>query len=357
MKARPSEHQIAAPIDTQPTEAWDSTASASPYVFNCSIRSNYGLCGIFADGADVGGFQSFVTAQFTGVSLQKDLNAWQVYKGGSWVKPADYDEYISYDPDDVRMNPKWTSRHITAVNDAFIQEVSVFAIGQGIHHHTESGGEITITNSNSSFGGCAAVSKGYKNKPFPLDKNWNVSKIKVPTNLTDTSGNVKQVTLGTIDNTMANNATVLSFVNDLQPSLEFPTVPEVLAREGYTLKPDSYIWVENPVGPDFRAKLAATPYDPATPGEIVVKSAFVNEDGNVPGEEISSGPPNPVAIKIPDIKGKRVYIRRLVDTRNPDQRRISLLLGNTGPTRSTRPGLRHPDLAWRESFHGGAAES
>ena len=45
----------------------DTVSSASPYVFNCSIRSVYGLCGMWADGAKADGFKSMVVAQFTGV--------------------------------------------------------------------------------------------------------------------------------------------------------------------------------------------------------------------------------------------------------------------------------------------------
>ena len=50
----------------------DTVDSSSPYIFNCSLRSTYGLCGLWADGDKVSGFKSMVVAQFTGVSLQKD---------------------------------------------------------------------------------------------------------------------------------------------------------------------------------------------------------------------------------------------------------------------------------------------
>ena len=53
----------------------DTVDSSSPYIFNCSLRSTYGLCGLWADGDKVTGFKSMVVAQFTGVSLQKDDRA------------------------------------------------------------------------------------------------------------------------------------------------------------------------------------------------------------------------------------------------------------------------------------------
>ena len=55
--------------------AVDTVGSSSPYVFNCSLRSVYGMCGLFADGDKADGFKSMVVAQFTGIGLQKDNNA------------------------------------------------------------------------------------------------------------------------------------------------------------------------------------------------------------------------------------------------------------------------------------------
>ena len=57
----------------------DSVESASPYVFNCSIRSTWGQCGMWADGSKATGFKSMVVAQYTGVSLQKDDRAFIRY--------------------------------------------------------------------------------------------------------------------------------------------------------------------------------------------------------------------------------------------------------------------------------------
>ena len=57
----------------------DSVESASPYVFNVSIRSTWGICGIHADGSKATGFKSMVIAQYTGVSLQRDDRAFIRY--------------------------------------------------------------------------------------------------------------------------------------------------------------------------------------------------------------------------------------------------------------------------------------
>ena len=49
----------------------DTVSGASPYIFNCSLRSVWGMNGLIADGKKATGFRSMVTAQFTAVSLQK----------------------------------------------------------------------------------------------------------------------------------------------------------------------------------------------------------------------------------------------------------------------------------------------
>lgn len=315
---RKTEYEIVGPIDQSqsPTAAWDTTASASPYIFNCSIRSDYGLGGIFADGGKVGGLKSIVTAQFTGVSLQRDMNSWQVYKSGNWTTPASYTEYIATAPDNVRMKPQRISRHIQAINNAFIQEVSVFAIGQGIHHYTDSGGEITITNSNSSFGGCASLSKGYKTFAFSADKEWAVAYVRCPRTPQEKTGNIRKIYLGSVASATAN---LITLTTPLATTPESETVPEVLFKDGFTLKQNTVLWIENPQGKDWRTNIAANAWSDGLPNQIKTTIAPVQAETGVPGGD--------------DVIGSRVYIRRLVDTRTDEERRVSLELSNTTSAR------------------------
>ena len=299
------------------TVATDSVLSASPYIFNISIRSNLGLCGVYADGAQASGFRSMVIAQFTGVSLQTDINCWQKYSSGSWGAFANYGEYISTSPDNVRMNPARRSFHIRAVNRAVIQEVSVFAIGQGVHHWTQYGGEITITNSNSNFGGCAAISDGYQTAAFQSDIDWNLSYIKTANNLSGILNNVSRIYLGTIS---AVSSTTVTLATALGESIEYAGVPDLVARSGYTLRNGSYLWVENPLGTDWRTAFTSSAWSAGAPAVLNTNAALIDEDGVVPGVNDAG---NSRAI------GKRVYIRRLVDTRTPEQRRFVLRLANT----------------------------
>ena len=335
--ARTSEYEIVGPRPASGGQDadTDTTLSASPYIFNCSIRSNYGLCGIYADGAKTSGFRSMVTAQFTGVSLQRDMSCWQKYNAGAWVPVAGYSDYINTDPDNVQMAPTRRSFHIRAVNNAIIQEVSVFAIGQGIHHWVQTGGEITITNSNSNFGGCAALAQGYKTAAFASDRSWNVGTLRVATDLSEKQNNVRKVYLGTIDAGVANGTTSVKLTQALIESAVTPGVPAMLERDGYSLKGNSYLWVENPRGKDYRAILTGTAWQAATPDTIRVASAFRNQDGIKPGDTIVNSQGYDTGQTWPDLAGARVYIRRLQDTRSVDERKYTIRCNNTSSAART----------------------
>ena len=314
---RDTEFKIVGPIEGTPTSAWDTTQSASPYVFNCSIRSEYGLGGIHADGAKVEGLKSMVTANFTGVSLQKDMDCWELYSGSAWGTMPNYATYISSDPNNVRMKPARRSFHIRAINNAFIQEVSIFAIGQGIHHATESGAEVSITNSNSSFGGCVALSSGYKTEAFGIDSEWRFAYFNVPLNISEKTGNVQKYFLGTISD-YADGQFRFDMAQDLVAADGSTTVPKILGDLGYTLREDSYVWVENPNGTDWRAQLNASAWSTSDPNRILLKANSPLQDES----NVSPGiPPNST---INRAIGRRVYVRRLVDTRTASERRLSI---------------------------------
>lgn len=326
--SRDTEWQIVGP---QPavgslTEATDTTASASPYIYNCSIRSEYGLCGLFANGAGVGGFRSVVIAQYTGVSLQNDYTCWQQYSGGAWGAVSNFTEYRNADPDDIRMNPNRRSFHIRAINRAVIQEVSVFAIGQGIHHWTQGAGEITCTNSNSNFGGCAGLSEGYASDAPPQDTGFSATHQRVPTDLSELTNNVRRVYIGTIDSGVANNATAIQLTANLTGTVD--NEPDVLGD--YTLVPGSYVWVESPTTGDYRAQLTSMGWDAsANQDTINITSAFQTDDSDgtnhSPGDDILNGGV-PTGQQYPDLAGRRLYVRRIIDVRSQDERRYALLL-------------------------------
>jgi microcystin-dependent protein len=323
---RDVEWEIVGPRPILSDDTVDTTDSASPYIYNCSIRSELGLCGVLADGAQVGGFRSMVMAQFTGVSLQRDMSCWETWTAGTWTANPSYANYIAAGPDNTRMRPTRRSFHIRAINNAVIQEVSVFAIGQGVHHWVDNGGELTVTNSNSNFGGCAAIAEGYRGMnavqadqnatAFPQDRNWNTSLIQVAADLSDETNNVRRIFLGQIQAGVANDATALTLTEALAGDTE--NQPDLLAGDNYSTRPGSFLWVENPGGDDYRATFADPGWLPATADVLRISAAMETEGGDGPDG----------SNELPDLAGRRVYVRRLRDTRSVDERTYALWMNN-----------------------------
>ena len=148
----------------------DTVTSASPYIFNVSLRSVFGMCGLVADGSKATGFKSMVVAQFTAIGLQKDDNAFVKYNSttGAYEDNSTSITPLSNDSRAV-FKPSYKNFHIKATNNSVIQAVSVFAIGFAEHFVTENGGDQSITNSNSNFGEKALVADGFRNESFAQD--------------------------------------------------------------------------------------------------------------------------------------------------------------------------------------------
>jgi len=154
----------------------DNVNGASPYIFNCTLRSTYGMNGLYANGSKSSGFKSIIVAQFTGISLQRDDNAFVIYNkntGTYQTNETSISAGISSVP--LHLNsqaiyrPEYESYHVRASNGGFIQAVSIFSIGFSQHFLAESGGDMSITNSNSNFGGRSLVAKGFQENSFDRD--------------------------------------------------------------------------------------------------------------------------------------------------------------------------------------------
>jgi len=196
-----------APLDGLPTLAGDevviadtdSVTGASPYVFNISLRSAFGMCGLHADGSKATGFKSMVVAQFTGVSLQKDNNAFLYYNSttGQYdtnATVADSEQPLYLNGDAI-YRPSYENFHIKASNEAFLQNVSIFAIGYANHFLGESGGDMSITNSNSNFGAKSLISKGFRNTAFNRDNRGYITHIVPPQSLVKNNKSVEWLAL------------------------------------------------------------------------------------------------------------------------------------------------------------------
>jgi len=171
----------------------DTVTSASPYIFNITLRSVFGMCGLLADGNKATGFKSMVVAQFTGIGLQKDDNAFVLYDNDSGVyqdSTVSGNETISTNSRSI-FKPEYRNFHIKATNDAFIQNVSVFAIGYAEHFVVESGGDMSITNSNSNFGAKALVASGFRRTAFPQDDQGYITHIIPPKEFSKTETSIE----------------------------------------------------------------------------------------------------------------------------------------------------------------------
>ncbi len=177
----------------------DSTVGASPYIFNVSMRSQYGMCGLHADGSKASGFKSMLIAQFTGVGLQKDNNAFAFYNSTTGTYDTNATVAESAKPLYLNSNavyrPSYENYHLKATNDAVLQAVSVFVIGYAQHFLAESGGDIGITNSNSNFGQRSLTSKGFRKSAFDRDNRGYITHIVPPQRLVKKDISVEWVAL------------------------------------------------------------------------------------------------------------------------------------------------------------------
>ena len=167
----------------------DTVESASPYIFNISMRSIYGMCGMHADGAKATGFKSMVVAQYTGISLQKIDNAFFKFDEGVGNYVAGSPGESLHTDIDAIYRPTERSYHIKASNRAVIQAVSVFAVGFADHFIGENGGDLSITNSNSNFGSNALRSIGFADQAFEKDSLGRITHIIPPRNVESTDAN------------------------------------------------------------------------------------------------------------------------------------------------------------------------
>ena len=190
----------------------DTVAGASPYIFNCSMRSVWGMNGMKADGSKASGFRSMVVAQFTGVSLQKDDRAFVKYnktsrlyegiavtvtKGSALAaNSASLNAATVYHLDsDAVYRSSWETSHIKITQDAILQIVSVFAIGCNKHFDIQSGADASITNSNSNFGQISLSAEGFKKASFLKDNHSFVTNVITPKAITSKDSNIDWIAL------------------------------------------------------------------------------------------------------------------------------------------------------------------
>ena len=179
----------------------DTVGSASPYIFNVSLRSVFGMNGLDCDGDKATGFKSMVCAQFTGISIQKDDNAFVLYNPTTAIfndtttvaeseKPLHSNSRAIY-------KPNYETSHMRTRNNSVIQLVSVFAIAYARHFHAERGGDASITNSNSNFGQTALEATGFRPDSFDRDDVGYITHIIPPREIVREDSTVSWLTIDT----------------------------------------------------------------------------------------------------------------------------------------------------------------
>ena len=211
----------------------DTVTGASPYVFNVSMRSVFGMQGLHADGSKATGFRSMVTAQFTAVSLQKDDRAFvkydktnRRYSGISFSKQTGAllsSESSSTNPETVfhldqeaNYRKGFRTTHIKVSNDAVVQIVSVFAIGFHAHFEMINGADASITNSNSNFGTFSLLAEGFKKEAFAKDNKGFITSIITPRSVVSAEQQIEYLQIDVSETT----ATKLFLF--AQPTLSLP---------------------------------------------------------------------------------------------------------------------------------------
>jgi hypothetical protein len=147
----------------------NNVRGASPYIKSCSIRSQFGLSGVLVDGNRVKGTKSMVISEFTVVSLQLDPNCYINPDSTYYNSPTS-----EANPKRFRTEDQYRSFGFKVQYDGYAQIVSCFVIGASDHFVSESGGEISVSNSCSNFGEQSLVSKGFKSFAYPQDFSADV---------------------------------------------------------------------------------------------------------------------------------------------------------------------------------------
>jgi len=305
--ANPGETTIVANVPSSLIDSTraNTTNNSSPYVSNCTLRSNYGMCGLEQDGDIISGFRSAIVDAFSIVSIQNDPAAYDVYttiqdesgtKVTKWytleyatwqsIPPAFRPESSSEvsveaqleflnatDVTNIRFHyvtqkvgDKFTGvpdfytdfRHfgIRATNRGYVQVDSVWTIGLAVGYWALNGGSITSTNSSSNFGLNALRSEGFYRlgqdsltiAPIPENAGFVFQGIRVPTRIT------KEQAISSISITLGAQVSKVK-IDPIDPTvqlIELTSGFQPINLLPYSLAPDTAIYVK--ASPDLTYK-------------------------------------------------------------------------------------------------------
>ena len=355
---------IVNPVPTDPQVGVDTVSSGSPYAFNLSLRSNFGMCGMTHDGDIVRGFRSALSANFTCVSLQNDPEVFEVYistqdrtgwfslrEAAAFSASTDpafitdsealtyliqevdlqYLRYFYRDADDVTIGGETRSSglpdgnsdtrhyHTLCEGDAITQVVASFAIGAAVNYWAKDGGRITVANANSNFGGQALRSEGFSGigtsvGALPPDQGFTVQGIRCPRLLTNSelSNNKNHLQLFL-------NAGIAS-LDPANHTIRLDKQVDVSVIYPYTLKAGTAIWTRDLSTGAFYSAILENFTGTASPvSEDQLTIQLSSESDNITSVSDAASLETP-------------FVRRLLDPRTEEERSYYLWIQNTSQT-------------------------
>lgn len=316
-EVRTSEYQYVGNIN-QP----DLVGSTSPYIFECSVLSNYGLNGLDLNGdsVDDNSFKSIVVKEFTNIAQQVDDNAYQT----DLTDPLEGKKY------------RWDSFAFKIHNNAYAQLVSCFAIAQSKQFIAQNGGEISLTNSCSDFGGISLFSDGVSKNVLEQNKGYYLLKVLPPSII---ENNIQYYNTAYLDPDNI-TSTFISFNNFLNVN------PIDYIYNSYI-----YVVITNPVtnnNLELQSKIVSSGVIKTNSGINVINGVAVNDENsiykylNLIGDyrfettwyDSNNPPVGGLTAAENTEKDRRktlllnanVYVKRIIDNRLDDDKHYSLII-------------------------------
>ena len=345
----PSEVNIGLTLTDSPTPAVDNTYDRPVTVAHCSLNSNYGLCGLNADGDLVGGLKQMNSFGMNYRAFNNDPDVYEVYYDQTWIslkeatwrgsgiiesevtdelalqylidqvniedlryyiRPLTFDTTVASDVGAGIIDPESDTRHysVCASNNAFAQTSEQKSTGAAVAFWSKSGGRILVEGAGCFLGEDSFRADGFKgigsiSGANENQKNFEIVGIRRPSiisarELSDASNRHLIYLNSAIQTT---TATTIVFAQSINTHSLLP----------YTLREGSVIWVSDLTdGNTFSATIA---------------SGGLSADGLTLSVESTDN-----AINGADLTTLSVpYIRRFLDPRDQTQRNYYLHVRNT----------------------------
>ena len=329
----------------------DDTTHHAPSVIGCYLKSNYGLCGVNADGLLVDGTKEFFVESFSYQALQNDPDVYEVFYDQTWISlkeatwrglgldPLETTDEISlkylidhvqlenfryyyrqakdiYGEDDKSSgltDPESDTRHyaIVAVNRAIVDALDQKCFGAAVGFWTLNGGKILLDNPTVTLGTEAIKAEGFAGigsagGAGDSQKGYEIVGLRRPSVVAfDELKKEDNHELIHLDSSISRiTSTEIIFSHPVNTRAILP----------YSLRPGSVIWVSSlATGLLHRSTIAA---------------GGLSSDGLTVAVESTDHQLNGLDVDYLSLP----YIRRFIDPRDPSQRNYYLEVSNTSQT-------------------------